>query len=145
MRERSDHCFVRERRVGSPSPRKKEFAMDQVASEASLCALLVGIAAGAARAEPGLVLAVRIERATVTVRPHHAHRYRAGVLEATLTIVRESDGAVQFARRAAAHHTESAEYGTDAQLMSRLATTVAADWITAFEEQGIAGTRTGKG
>jgi hypothetical protein len=101
------------------------------------------------RGQPGLALAdtpaeavthrglITVENAAVSLRPHHLHHRRAGVLAATLTITNApgpTAGTTLLVRRASAELTAPARELTAQEVLAALVDKVVARWMTALEE-----------
>jgi hypothetical protein len=77
---------------------------------------------------------IAVENFGIAERPHHLHRYRSGVLTATLTVADTRTGTVIFSRRATAEMTARARHTTDQQVLTALVGEVVFRWMAELDD-----------
>ncbi len=80
---------------------------------------------------------VWVDHASVVARAHHVHRYRTGLLTATVAITDLRTGARVFQSRAHAALDERERDESDAQAMARLEASALDEWMTKFRADAV--------
>jgi len=88
---------------------------------------------------------IAVDRIAVTDRLHHVHRYRQGLLTASIVVTDTRTGVVVLRRRDDADLTERSDRIDNQRMVAALVSDVASRWLVVLEDPSLVQLMTGKG